>query len=179
MFKPTSPARLRTWMIAAALATTVGASLPALAQDAPPPPPPHPHHCGGPGHDGWQRHHRKPPMMRALHKLNLSDAQKQQIRQIFKSGFASMRPQMQALMQQRRAFTQAVPGTPEFNSAYTSYAQAAAAAAEARVQHQADLRTQIYGVLSDDQRAQLAKMQQEMIQHREQRRGEMPPPPAS
>lgn len=176
MFKPTSPIHLRTWMIAATLATTVGASLPALAQDAPPPPP-HLQHCDGPGHHGWQRHHRKPPMMRALHKLNLSDAQKQQIRQAFKSSFADVRPQMQALMQQRRAFMQATPGTPEFNSAYTSYAQAAAGAAEARVQREASLRTQIYGVLSDDQRAQLAKTQQEMMQHREHRRGDMPPPP--
>ncbi len=101
-------------------------------------------------------------MMRGLHQLDLSDAQKQSIHAAFKSSREGMKTQFQGLMQQRRAFQTAVPGTPEFNTAYGSYAQAAAAAAEARVKAEADLRTQIYSLLTDEQRAKLATLQ---VQH--------------
>lgn len=147
--------------LAAALAATIGTAAPAFAQDAPPPPPPAAgQHCGGPGHHGhhgWG-HKRGMMMMHELHQLDLSDAQKQSIREAGKSTRENMKAQFQSLMQQRRAFESAVPGTPEFNTAYGSYSQAAAAAAEARIKAEADLRTQVYSLLTADQRAKLATL---------------------
>lgn len=146
--------------VAAVAAAALGIAVPAFAQDAPPPPAAA-QHCSGTHHHGqhgW-RHHRGMMMMRGLHQLDLSDAQKQSIHAAFKSSREGMRVQFKGLMQQRRAFETAVPGTPEFNTAYGSYAQSAATATEARVKAEADLKTRIYNLLTDAQRAKLATMQ--------------------
>ncbi len=144
-------------LLAAAVAAALGTAAPVFAQDAPPAPMAAQHH-GHDGHQGW-KHHRGMKMMRNLHQLDLSDAQKQSIHTAFKSSRAGMQTQFEGLMQQRRAFEMAVPGTPAFNAAYGSYAQAAAVVAQARVKAEADLRVQIYNLLTEPQRAKLATLQ--------------------
>ena len=151
-----TPRNLSIKSIFLAMALATAAAAPAFAQDGPPPPPSG-EHCGGPDHHG-HRGHKHGMMMHDLHQLDLSDAQKQAIHQAMKATRDNMKAQFQSLMQQRRAFESAVPGTPEFNTAYGSYSQAAASAAEARIKAEADLRTQIYGQLTDDQRAKLATL---------------------
>jgi len=144
-------------LLAAAVAAALGTAAPVFAQDAPPAPMAA-QHCDHHGHQGW-KHHRGMKMMRNLHQLDLSDAQKQSIHTAFKSSRAGMRTQFEGLMQQRRAFETAVPGTLTFNTAYGSYAQAAAVVAQARVKAEADLRVQIYNLLTEPQRAKLATLQ--------------------
>ncbi|HWY23600.1 MAG TPA: Spy/CpxP family protein refolding chaperone [Nevskia sp.] len=113
----------------------------------------------GDGGPGWHHHHRGGAMMHELKALNLSDSQKASVKTLFKSSREQLKPQFQAMMAQRQAFNSAVPGSPEFNSAESALAQAASSAASARVQQEAALRTQIYALLSDAQKQQLATLQ--------------------
>ncbi len=98
-------------------------------------------------------------MMHELKELNLSDAQKASVKALFKTSHQQLKPQFQALMTQRQALNAATPGSPAFQNAATSLAQAASSAASARVQEEATLRTQIYGLLTDAQKSQLATLQ--------------------
>lgn len=113
----------------------------------------------GPGPDGWHHHHRGGALMHELKELNLSDAQKASVKELFKSSHQQLKPQMEAVMTQRQALNAATPGSPAFQSAAASLAQAASSAAGARVQQEATLRTQIYGLLTDAQKAQLTTLQ--------------------
>ncbi len=113
----------------------------------------------GPGGPGWHHHHRGGVLMHELKELNLSDSQKASVKTLFKNTHEQLKPQFQAVMSQRQAFNSAVPGSPEFNNAAAALAQAESAAASARVQQEAELRTQIYALLSDAQKQQLATLQ--------------------
>jgi Spy/CpxP family protein refolding chaperone len=113
----------------------------------------------GPDGPGWHHHHRGGVLMHELKELNLSDSQEASVKTLFKNAHQQLKPQFQALMTQRQAFDSAVPGSPEFNNAAGALAQAASAAASARVQQEAELRTQVYALLSDAQKQQLATLQ--------------------
>jgi periplasmic protein CpxP/Spy len=115
--------------------------------------------AGPGGHHGWHHHHRGGAMMHELKELNLSDAQKASVKALFKTSHQQLKPQFQALMTQRQALNAATPGSPAFQTAAASLAQAASSAASARVQEEATLRTQIYGLLTDAQKSQLATLQ--------------------
>jgi len=115
------------------------------------------------GEHGW-RHHRG-PLAHELKELGLTDAQKASIKQIVQAAYQQMKPQMQALRQQHEALETATPGTAAYQTATTSLAQAAATAASAHVQEEATVRAQIYAVLTDAQKTQLAGL----IQQREAR----------
>lgn len=112
----------------------------------------------GPGDHAWRHHHHGEAMM-VLKQLNLSDSQKASVKELVKASHEQLKPQFEALRSQRQAFNAATPGSPEFQSAATGLAQAESAAAGARVQQQAELRTQIYNLLSDAQKAQLKTLQ--------------------
>lgn len=105
-------------------------------------------------HGGWG-HHGHHGMM-AFHKLGLSDTQKANIKQIMQTNFAQTKTQFQALRQQRQAFAALTPTSPGYQAAATSLAQAEASAAQARVLRQANIRAQVYAVLTPAQQAQLA-----------------------
>lgn len=129
----------------------------------------------GPAGPGWH-HHRGGALMHELQELNLSDSQKASVETLLQNAHQQLKPQFQALMKQRQAFNSAVPGSPEFNNAEAALAQAASSAASARVQQEAELRTQVYALLSDAQKQQLAalqaqhqaKMAQWMASHQDQ-----------
>lgn len=133
-------------LAAAMLCTSV------MAQDYGPGP-------GGPEAHGWHHHHRHDGAMMALRQLDLSEAQKASVKQLVKASHEQFKPQFEALRSQRQAFNAATPGSAAFQSAAAGLAQAESAAAGARVQQQAALRTQIYNLLSDAQKAQLANLQ--------------------
>lgn len=115
---------------------------------------------GAPG-AGWHGHHGMSIGGQMYDKLNLTDAQRDQIKQLTQQSFAQAKSQMQALRQARQAYESAVPGTSAYQSATSALAQAESDAASTRVTRQANLRAQIYQVLTPTQRDQLAQIRQQ------------------
>lgn len=115
-------------------------------------------------HGGWHSHGRAQLMV--LKKLNLTDAQRASVKQILQTSFAQNKTQRQALKQQRSAFESMTPDQVGYQAAAASLAQAEGAATQQRVQQQANIRAQIYAVLTTSQKAQLAtfKAQQQARQ---------------
>lgn len=107
------------------------------------------------------RHHRRHHEMKVLHHLNLTDAQKKQVRALFKQAREAMRPRYKALRAAHRAFAVTTPGTKAFNDTYLSYSREAADFAQQRVKTNADLRTEIYNLLDAQQRKELIEMKAE------------------
>lgn len=123
---------------------------------------------GGPG--GWG-HHAGPSHhggMMELRKLNLTDAQRASIKQIMQSNFAQNKSQFQALRQQHEAFEAMNPTDAGYQSATDSLAKAEGAAATARVQQMANIRAQIYNVLTPAQQSQLATLNAQEQARRQQ-----------
>lgn len=118
----------------------------------------------------------------AYAKLNLTDAQKANIKQIMQNAFAQTKTQRQNLHQQREAFEQMAPNASGYQAAATSLAQAEGAATQARVQQRAAIRAQIYAILTPAQQAQLATMKadrQARHQQWEQFKAQHPTPGSS
>lgn len=124
---------------------------------------------GAYGH-GWHGDHGNAMESHVYDKLDLSDAQRNQLRQLTEQDFAQARPQMQALRQARRAYASAIPGTAAYQTAVGNLAQAEADAARTRTTQRADLRARIYQLLTPAQRNQLAQIQQQRETHRQQRK---------
>ena len=115
---------------------------------------------GATGH-GWRGDHGMAMGSHLYGKLNLTDAQRSQIKQLTEQSFAQAKPQMQALRQARQTWESAVPGTSAYQSATNALAQAESDAASTRVTQRANLRAQIYQVLTSAQRSQLAQKQEQ------------------
>lgn len=108
---------------------------------------------GGPGF-GDQHGHRGEGAM-AFRGLNLTDAQKSQIKQIMQQSFASLKNQAQAVHQQREAFEALSPSASNYQSAAASLAQAEANFTSARITARAAATAQIYNsVLTGAQQTQ-------------------------
>ena len=134
--------------LALASALAIGTTVAVAAPDA-----------GGPGPSGHGWHgHRGHGQMMMLHKLNLSDAQKASIKQIVSTNREQNKGQRQALRRQRAAFESMTPNQVGYQAAAASLAQAEGQAAQARVQQMANLRAQIYAVLTPAQQAQAATL---------------------
>lgn len=103
----------------------------------------------------WHRPHSA--FMRALHSLDLSETQRQQIRDLVRAQWQQFKPQMRALREARRRFDHAIPGTGEFSQAQSALAQVAENTVQARLQFEVNLRNQIYALLTDPQKSQLAQ----------------------
>jgi periplasmic protein CpxP/Spy len=112
---------------------------------------------GGPPARGMHARHRWMGD-RGYARLDLTDAQRSQIRELTRGSFDQAKPLMEALKQKRQAFESAEPGSPGYLAAASDLAQAEADAARARVTREADLRAKIYGILTQAQRAQLADL---------------------
>jgi Spy/CpxP family protein refolding chaperone len=135
-------------MLAAAAFSTVDAQ---DATTAPAPPPP--------GAHGWHHHHGPWHM---LSKLGLSDQQKAQVKTIF----TNARPQMQSLHQQIRANQQKLQQTQPTDANYSSIAsqvsQTHGSLSAQMMAQQADVRAQIFKVLTPAQQTQLATLEAQM-----------------
>lgn len=112
--------------------------------------------AGGPGGPGFgpgpHGHHGEEMAFRGL---NLTDAQKTQIKQIMQQSFASLKSQAQAVRQQREAFEALSPNASNYQSAAASLAQAEANFTSARITARAAVTAQIYnGVLTSAQQSQ-------------------------
>lgn len=111
----------------------------------------------GPGEGGFgagpRGHHGEE--MFALRGLNLSDAQKAQVKQIVQQSFASLKTQQQAVRQQREAFEALSPSASNYQSSAASLAQAEANFTSARIVARAAVTAQIYNtVLTSAQQSQ-------------------------
>jgi periplasmic protein CpxP/Spy len=118
------------------------------------------------GHHGWG-HHRGP--WRLLRKLGLSDAQKAQVKTIM----TAARPEMQSLHEQMHANMQKLQQTQPTNANYsTVVAQVSETHGTLSAQmmtQQANIRAQIYKVLTPAQQTQLATLQAQMAARRQSR----------
>ena len=116
--------------------------------------------AGGPGFSGHGWHgQRGHGQMMMLGKLNLSDAQKASVKQIISTSRTQNKAQWQAVRQQREAFEAMTPNQAGYQAAAASLAQAEGQATQARVQQMANLRAQIYAVLTPAQQAQAATLE--------------------
>jgi Spy/CpxP family protein refolding chaperone len=111
--------------------------------------------------------------MHELGKLNLSDAQKDSIKQFAKQGFGQLKPQMEAVRQQRKAFESMDPTSSGYRTATSNLAKAEADFASARVMQRAALRAQVYNLLTPEQRSQLATMRAQREVRMQQRKARM------
>lgn len=128
----------------------------AVAAPAGPAGGPHGHHSHRHGQDMGFR------------KLNLTDAQRASVKQIMQTSFAQNKTQWQALRQQRSAFESMTPDQVGYQAAAARLAQAEGDAAKVRVQQKANVRAQIYAVLTPAQKAQMATMRAQKQARREQ-----------
>jgi protein CpxP len=113
----------------------------------------------GPGPDGHGHGHGPGPggpYMHELRDLDLSDAQRTQIKGFFDAGREQGKASRDAMRDLHRSYDLAVPGSKEFSTLTTKLADAESVEARERVQKMAELRTQVYGVLTPDQRSKLA-----------------------
>ena len=117
--------------------------------------------AAGAGMDHGRHDHHGMSTMHELHKLNLSDAQRAQIKQLTKQNFEQLKPQMQAVRQQRKTFESMDPTASGYQAAANTLAQAEANMARARVLQRASLRTQVYNLLTPAQRSQLVAMREQ------------------
>jgi protein CpxP len=150
-------------MAGALLTTATGISIASAAGDAtatqPPPPPgaPERHHHGGP----WQ----------LLGKLDLSATQKQQIKEIM----TAAHPQMQSLHEQMHAnslkLRQTPPTDPNYASVVTQVSQTEGSLAAQMMTQRADVRAQVFKVLTPAQQGQLATLEAQMQTHKHGARG--------
>lgn len=116
------------------------------------------------------RHHHKRHMhrgghhgMHALRKLDLTDAQRSDIRQLARDSFEQAKPTWKALRQKRMALKTATPGSAAYQRAANDLAHAEANAASARVLRRADLDTKIHNMLTPAQRTQLVELREQRI----------------
>ena len=103
-------------------------------------------------------------LMRALHQLNLTDDQRSGIRTILTQARSQWRSQGQLDSATRQAL--ANPGDPNFASAV----QQAQTLAANRVQQMSQIETQIYALLSPQQKAQLPAVLSQISAQIQQRR---------
>jgi len=144
----------------ALVAATVGASTAAAADDAaaaaPAPAP-------GAGPHGWGHGGDGPGHL--FSKLGLNAEQQASIKAIM----TAAKPQMKSMHEQMRAnhlkLTQTKPDDPNYGNVVAEVAQSNAALASQRTSHMAELRTQMYAVLTPAQKTQLAALEAQWAEH--------------
>src|SRR5258708_4129356 len=140
-----------------------GMSFAGAADDAagtqPPPPPRHP----GRNHQGEPWH--------LLGKLDLNAAQKRQIKEIM----TAARPQMQSLREQMQANSlklwQTQPSDPNYASLASQVSQTHGSLAAQMMTQRADLRAQVFKVLTPAQQTQLSALELQKHTHKHGPRG--------
>jgi protein CpxP len=146
----------------AVLAGAAGMSAAIAADEAPSATPP------APGEHGW--HHHGGPW-HLLSKLGLSAAQKQQIKDIF----AAAHPQMQSLHEQMHAnmqkLQQTQPTDPNYSSIASQVSQTHGSLVAQAMTQKAELRAQVFKVLTPAQQAQLATLESQMAARKHGPRG--------
>lgn len=154
---------LRSTLLAAAVGCTTVAFA-AGAQQAPA-------KASPPANQAAQPQHRTT----ILDELDLTDKQKDSVREMVQQSMAQARPEIEALQQKRMRLENATPGTSQYKAAANDLANAESAAVRTQVLRQADLGTRIYGLLTAEQRTKFAQLRAQ----REQQMQQHAQPPAS
>ncbi|MGH8118540.1 MAG: Spy/CpxP family protein refolding chaperone [Rhodanobacteraceae bacterium] len=110
-----------------------------------------------------------------LDELDLTDKQKDSVREMVQQSMAQARSEMEALQQKRMTLENATPGTSQYKAAATDLANAESTAVRAQVLRQADLGTRIYNMLTAEQRTKFATLRAQ----RQQQMQQQAQPPAS
>lgn len=130
-------------------------------------------------HSDWQHGGHWRDDQRAMHmldQLDLTASQRTNIRKLMQQDRAAAGPERQALMDKRKAFASATPGTNDYNTATSALAKAESQAAEARVTRHANLRAKIYAELTPAQRTKLASLRAQRQQRMQKQRESHPKP---
>lgn len=140
----------KTFIASAALALTAVFSTAVRAQNvAAPPLDTAPYHL----------HHRdRSPFMAALKQLDLSDAQKASIHQIFESRRSTAKAEHVGFREQRRAFAALDPSAADYQQQVNSFSDQAAANARQRMQDMAQIKSQVMALLTPAQKAQFLSL---------------------
>jgi protein CpxP len=123
-------------------------------------------------HHAMHRHFMEMGLGLPLHQLNLTDDQKAQVKQIMQSEHPTTKPLMQQEMATREKMIQLVTsGNFDQGKASAIAAQESQAHLQIEVEH-AKIASQIYQLLSSDQKAKLAEIisqhEQRMKEHMQQ-----------
>jgi len=143
---------------------------------------------GGKGH-GWGGPGGGPGMGMMLHELNLTDAQKAQVKTIMQANHATMKPIMQQMEQNRAAILAATADgaykDPAVQAKVQTLANQQAQLQAAMIVNHEAIQHQIYTqVLTADQQAKAEQLRTDQINHINQHLQKMangtdtPPPPA-
>jgi protein CpxP len=100
-----------------------------------------------------------------LDRLNLSDAQWLQVHKIMQSRRSGTHPLHKEAMELRRALAMIDPGSNDYQQQVARLQDQAAQLARDRIQDMAGLKSQVYAVLTEPQRAKLAEHEQALGEH--------------
>lgn len=100
-----------------------------------------------------------------LERLNLSDSQWLQVHKIMQAHRKDSRPLRGEEMELHKGFVTLNPGSADYAQQVSKLQNQAAQVARDRVQDIASIKSQIYAVLDDAQRAKLAQREQEFGKH--------------
>ena len=100
-----------------------------------------------------------------LERLDLSDAQWLQVHKIMEQHRKDARPLREEEMALRKGFVTLSPGSANYTQQVGKLQDQAAQVARDRVQDMANLKSQVYAVLDDAQRAKLAQREQAFGKH--------------
>jgi periplasmic protein CpxP/Spy len=159
--------RLLLAVMAVLLGTMIAKSQ--TTEDAPPPPPMH-HHGHGYGMDG-------DGMRFYAHALNLTDAQKTQMKAIMQKEHPAMKPLFQQSHQIDQQLRQYVEGTYDEAKVRTLAAQKAQVEVEMTVQR-TRIHNEMFQVLTADQQAKLKELEAQHEARMQKHMQETPPAPA-
>jgi protein CpxP len=139
-------------LVAILMAVAAGLATSAFAQHR---------HMGFGRHDGW--------MLKSMTKqLNLTEAQQTQIKGIMAAEKTKIKPLMQQLRQNEQAEQASINGTFDENQARAFAGKQAQLTADLIVEKER-MRSQVYAVLTPEQRQKALQLMQERQQHRQER----------
>jgi protein CpxP len=109
-----------------------------------------------------------PSLAHLIHRLDLTDAQRQSIRAVFESA----RPQQRALREQHRELMEASRKTLPDDPNYLALVQKRKDLAVQAIQQRSDLEVQLFALLTPEQKAKLPSLAQELPKPPRQWRGD-------
>jgi periplasmic protein CpxP/Spy len=113
-------------------------------------------------------HHHGAMFWHELKQLNLTDAQKQQVKQIMQSNHQNMRSIEKDMLTARKDVATAMFANPNDEAALRTKAAAISSAITAQIMNHAQLLSQISKILTPDQQQKLNQLQQERLTRMQQ-----------
>lgn len=100
-------------------------------------------------------------VLKAMDRLNLDQAQRDQIKAVLKKNLPAMKPNIQKFVQERRALTDAIRKTPADEAAIRAQSAKVAAVESDLAVQRAGLSAEVRAVLRPEQQAEFDKMDKE------------------